>query len=306
MHAPVDEHTVLRRAGAVGPAPADLDADRPTVRDARARAPVPGDVVGPATAAVVEHGPRLPRRDGVGEPLDGHGSRRGERDILHRVLEAPRTPRHDDGEAVVVRRPGHGHVERRVTVEGRTQARRVARGLDVDRETGRAGSGGAGVEVRRQRHAARRQHRRRASPRALGRAVVDPHLVHGGVVERRHGEREDVRGRHDVPVLPALVAPPRVPGQPGGVDEGAPRPPHGIAVEHTPVAGGEGDDVGQLALDHASILRSARRPQREVRMPRPGTHCSPPVPRRGIRLIGPTASPHRSNVSHVQSAPWGS
>src|SRR5690606_25749519 len=111
VHTPVDLHAVLGRWRTEGPLAAHLDADRAAVRDARAGAPVPGHVVGPAAAAVIEHGPRLAFGQRMLDAVDREGSGCGSRDILDRVLEAGVAPRHDDGEALVALWLGGNDVE---------------------------------------------------------------------------------------------------------------------------------------------------------------------------------------------------
>src|SRR5690606_22741932 len=49
---------------------------------------------------------------------------------------------------------------------------------------------------------------RRERARRPARAVVDEDLVDGGVIEAREREADDVGGRDDPPILPALGAPP--------------------------------------------------------------------------------------------------
>ncbi len=72
-----------------------------------------------------------------------------------------------------------------------------------------------------------------------GRSVEHPHLMQRHVVDARHREGDDVRRRHHVPVLPALVAPPMTAARdPRGVVHRYARPAQRIVVQG-PVGGGE-------------------------------------------------------------------
>src|SRR5690606_27436270 len=105
-------------------------------------------------------------------------------------------------------------------------------------------------------------HRQRAdrvrADRLAGGPVEQPDLVDARVVEVRDGEREDVRGRDDVPVLPPLVAPAGVgaAGDPVGVVERATRPADRSRVQPA-VGAAQGDRFGDLSLGHAGPSTAA-------------------------------------------------
>src|SRR3546814_9973466 len=77
-------------------------------------------------------------------------------------------------------------------------------------------------------------------------------------------QREDVRRRRDIPVLPALVTTPESPADAGGVDDRMPHPADGVVVE-PPVLTCQRDRLGQLHLvglrfGQQSITLTARPP----------------------------------------------
>src|SRR5699024_8308905 len=105
---PVHAQGVLGQTGALGPLAAQLQAQGVAVGVAGGGAPVPGGVVGPASAPVVEHAP------GVGEVdvLSGqaHGAVGGAGHLLAGVLEPGGAPGDDHVHALVARGQGEGQV----------------------------------------------------------------------------------------------------------------------------------------------------------------------------------------------------
>src|SRR5665811_1218394 len=112
------------------------DSDVP-VHDPGACAPVPPHGVRPPSAAVVEHRPGLTCGDDVFGAVHPEPAHRGAGDVLDRVLEQPRRPRHDDAHRLVPRRTFGEHVEPDPRPGDPQPGPTLDRG-DVDRQRARA------------------------------------------------------------------------------------------------------------------------------------------------------------------------
>ena len=124
---PVDDHAVLGEPGARGPLRSDLQPDDVTVAPARAPAPVPLDLVGPAPAPDIEHAPRVGpgTADDPTAVADDEFADGGARLMLRREVERLVVPRNHDVDRLVT--GGAGRRVRRARRDDRRTRSSVAR-----------------------------------------------------------------------------------------------------------------------------------------------------------------------------------